>query len=56
MAKKTGRTRSVQAPKAKSSVPLERIERASRTVALKLSPASVKHAGKRNDREAAGSR
>jgi len=56
MAKKTARTRSVQLPKAKSTVSLQKIENAIRTVALELSPSSAKHAGKRSERAAAGHR
>lgn len=47
MAKKTARRRSVQLPKAKSSVSLQKIENAIRTVAPKLSPSSAKHPGHR---------
>lgn len=56
MAKKTARTRSVQAPKAKSSVSLQKIEDAIRTVALELSHSSAKRAGKRSERAAASHR
>jgi len=55
MAKKAARTRSVQTPKAKSSVSLQKIEKAIRTVALN-SPSSAKQAGKRSERAAAGHR
>ena len=56
MAKKAARTRSAQAPKAKSSVSLRKIEDAIRTVALEVAPSSAKHAGKRSARAAAGHR
>ena len=56
MAKKAARTRSVQSPKAKSSVSLEKIENAIRTVTLKVSPSPAKNAGKRSEPAAAGHR
>ena len=56
MAKKTARTRSVQLPKAKSTVSLQKIENAIRTVALKVSLSSAERAGRRRERAAAGHR
>ena len=55
MAKKTTRTRSVKSPKGKSSVSIQRIDRAVRLVAEKLAP-SGKDETRRSARPAAGQR
>jgi hypothetical protein len=56
MAKRAVRSRTVQSPKVKSSIPLEKIDRAIRVVADRLSRASERPRAKRAERSGAGQR
>jgi len=56
MAKRTVRSRSVQAPKVRGSIPLEKIDRAIREVASRLSLSPDKTRVKRRERAGSGQR